>query len=209
MDIEDKKSTSGGGALRMPAVGALASNWWLFALRGVLAIAFGILALVHPLAALTAFVLVFGIWAFIDGVDALVVGLSGWRSWKLALGGAIGIAVGVFTFFKPGIAALGLYAAVAAWSVFRGVLEIAVAIELRKVIRGEVWLVFAGVASILFGVLMIALPAAGVLALAWLMGIYALLFGGLMLALAVRLRKLHRGTEREERPLRTPTIQPA
>jgi uncharacterized membrane protein HdeD (DUF308 family) len=189
-------------------VGALVGNWWLFALRGVLAVIFGVLALVQPLAALAALVLVFGVWAFIDGINALALAVTGWRSWQLVLGGLVGIAVGLFTFFRPGITALGLYAAVAAWSIARGILEIAVAVELRKHVRGELWLVAAGIASILFGVLMIVLPVAGVLALAWLIGIYALMFGVLMIALALRLRQHGQAPRREERPLAPPTMQP-
>lgn len=199
----------GGAAMALAPIGALAAHWWLFALRGVLAIVFGVLALVQPLAALAAFVLVFGVWAFIDGIDALALALSGWRSWQLVLAGLVGVAAGLFTFFRPGITAFALYAAVAAWAIARGILEIVVAIELRKQIRGEFWLVAAGIASVLFGVLMIVLPVAGVLALAWLIGVYALSFGILMVGLAMRLRQRHRRAEREPTRIGMPTIQPA
>ena len=198
-----------GRAAALAPIGALTTNWWLFALRGLLAIIFGVLALVQPLAALAAFVLVFGVWAFIDGIDALALALTGWRSWQLVLAGLVGIGVGLFTFFRPGLTALGLYALVAAWAIARGILEIVVAIELRQRIHGELWMVAAGVASILFGVLMIVLPVAGLLALAWLIGVYALSFGVLMLALSWRLRqRLHRPAP-VERPLGAPTAQPA
>ena len=103
--------------------------------------------------------------------------------------GLVGIAVGALTFVWPGLTAVGLYAAVAGWSIVRGVLEIALAIELRKVIEGEFWLIFGGIASILFGVLMIALPLAGLLVLAWLIAVYALVFGVVMFALAARLHR--------------------
>lgn len=199
----------GAGVLSLAPIGALAAHWWLFTLRGVLAIIFGILALVQPLAALTAFVLVFGVWAFIDGINALALALSGWRSWQLVMAGLVGIAVGLFTFFRPSITAVALYAVVAAWSIARGILEIVVAIELRKRVKGEMWLVAAGLASLVFGVLMIALPVAGMLALAWLIGVYALSFGALMLMLSWRLRQRQHGAERRPRPLVTPTIQPA
>jgi uncharacterized membrane protein HdeD (DUF308 family) len=201
---------AGAGALTLAPIGALATSWWLFALRGVLAIVFGILAIVQPLAALGALVLVFGVWAFIDGIDALALAVSGWRSWQLVVLGLVGIAAGIFTFARPGITAIGLYAAVAAWSIARGIMELAVAIELRKRVEGELWLVVAGIASILFGVLMIVLPVAGVLALAWLIGVYALLFGGIMIALSLRLRRVGRRAEpAKRRPLVSPTIQPA
>ncbi len=199
---------SGAGVLTLAPIRALVDNWWLFLLRGALAIIFGILTLVQPVAALTAFVLVFGVWAFIDGINALALAVTGWRSWQLVLGGLVGIGLGLFTFFRPGITAVGLYAAVSAWAIARGILEIVVAIELRKRVEGELWLVAAGIASILFGVLMIVLPVAGLLALAWLIGVYALAFGVLMVALSLRLRGLRRGLAREQRRIGMPTPQP-
>jgi uncharacterized membrane protein HdeD (DUF308 family) len=204
-------SLLGGGLAgwTLAPVAALTSHWWLYTLRGVLAILFGILALAQPLAALAVLVLVFGAWAFVDGITALALALSGWRSWQLVLAGLVGIGIGVFTFFRPDITAVGLYAAVAVWSIARGILEIVVAIELRKQIKGEFWLVAAGIASILFGVLMIVLPVAGVLALAWLIGIYALIFGGFMLPLSFRLRRLHHKAEPEKPVVGAPRIQPA
>jgi uncharacterized membrane protein HdeD (DUF308 family) len=198
------------GWLAASGANALIGNWWLFLLRGVLALIFGVLTLVQPLAALVALVLVFGVWAFIDGISALTLAISGWRSWQLVVVGLIGIAVGLFTFFRPGLTAVGLYAAVAAWSIARGILEIAVAIELRRTIKGEVWLVLGGIFSILFGVLMILLPVAGLLALAWLIGAYALIFGGIMCVLAYRLHRLLPPGHRRERvsgPAPTATAQ--
>lgn len=208
---DDIVTLLGGGAsaVMLAPISALAAHWWLFAVRGVLAIIFGVLTLVQPLAALAALVLVFGVWAIIDGINALALALSGWRSWQLVVAGLFGIGVGVFTFFRPDITAFGLYAAVAAWSIARGVLEIVVAIELRKRIKGELWFIAGGIASILFGVLMIVLPVAGVLALAWLIGVYALSFGIIMLGLSLRLRRRQHAIEREQRPIGVPTTQPA
>jgi uncharacterized membrane protein HdeD (DUF308 family) len=208
---DDIVSLLGGGVgvLTLAPIDTLATHWWLFTVRGVLAIVFGILTLVQPLAALVAVVLIFGVWAFIDGINALALALSGWRSWQLVLAGLVGIGAGLFTFFRPGITAVALYTIVAAWAIARGILEIVVAIELRKRIKGELWLALAGIASILFGVLMIVLPVAGVLALVWLIGAYALAFGAILLALSLRLRqRLHR-TERGRHPAGVPTIQPA
>jgi uncharacterized membrane protein HdeD (DUF308 family) len=170
------------------------SAWWLLLLRGILAVAFGVLAFVQPVAALVALVALFGVWALIDGATAIALMLSGWRSWQLALIGVAGIAAAVITLFRPGLTALGLYAAIAGWSIARGVLEIGLAIELRRQLKGEVWLIFGGLSSLLFGVLMIALPMAGVLALAWLIATYALIFGAIMIALSLRLRRVGRPT---------------
>jgi uncharacterized membrane protein HdeD (DUF308 family) len=183
-------------------------KWWLFLLRGIFAILFGVLMLAQPFAGLAALVIVFGAWAFIDGISAFALALSGQRSWLMVLVGLIGIGLAVLTYMRPDITALGLYAAIAAWSITRGILEIAVAIELRHEIQGEGWLVFGGITSILFGVLMIALPAAGVLALAWLIGIYALVFGVINCVAAFRLRSLKSRAQQEERRVMAP-VTPA
>jgi uncharacterized membrane protein HdeD (DUF308 family) len=181
----------------------LSGAWWLFAVRGVLALIFGALALVHPLAVLAAMVLLFGAWAFVDGVSALVLAFGGMRSWQLVLSGLIGVAAGVITFFRPGITALGLFITVSAWAIARGVVEIVLAIKLRKQIQGETWLILGGISSIAFGVLLFLMPVAGVLALGWLVGFYALLFGVLMIGLAMRLRRV--AEKREVPPMATPT----
>jgi uncharacterized membrane protein HdeD (DUF308 family) len=189
---------------------ALVENWWMLLVRGVLAILFGILTLVQPGAALAALVLLFGVWALIDGVSALVLAISGWRSWQLVLSGLVGIAAGIFTFYRPELTAIALYAVFAAWAIARGILEIAVAIELRKQVKGEVWLVLGGIASILFGVLLIVLPSSGVLAVAWLIGIYALTFGVLMSVLSFRLRQVKHTASATRAPVTigAPTPQP-
>jgi uncharacterized membrane protein HdeD (DUF308 family) len=168
----------------------LSRSWSLFAVRGVLALVFGALVLQRPLAALTALVFVFGAWAFVDGVAAVAVSLGSWRSWQLLIGGVIGIGAGVLTFVRPGSMATAIYSLVAAWAIVRGVVEIYLGFELRKRIQGEAWLFLAGLASIVFGVLMVAMPAAGVLALGWLLGIYALVFGTMNIGLSLRLYRL-------------------
>jgi len=165
-------------------------SWGLLVVRGVLALFFGILALVHPLAALAAIVIVFGVWAFVDGVSALALFIGGWRSWQLFAVALIGIGLGVLTFFRPRATAFALYATVAAWAFARGILEIAVAIRLRKQIEGELWMILGGIASVVFGVLMVVLPFAGILALAWLVGVYALLYGLTTIALGVRVHAI-------------------
>jgi uncharacterized membrane protein HdeD (DUF308 family) len=177
--------------------GLFIDNWWMFALRGALAIIFGVLAMVHPLAALMAIVVLFGVWAFVDGITALGLAFSGpERTWQLVVIGLLGIGAGIVTFFWPGLTAVGLYAAVAGWSIAHGIVEIALAIKLRKVIAGEIWLILAGIVSIAFGVLLIALPMAGLLAVAWMIGLYAIIFGVVMCALSARLYRIKTPTTR-------------
>jgi uncharacterized membrane protein HdeD (DUF308 family) len=184
------------------------SHWWTFALRGVLAIVFGILFFVAPGPALAALVFLFGFWAFVDGSVAFVSAISSRHSWQLALAGVIGIAVGILTFFRPGVTALGLYFVVAVWSLARGVLEIAMAGRLRFRTGVSGWLVAGGITSLLFGVLMIILPEAGALALAWLIGLYGLIIGIALISLAVRVRSIGRRAEQPRVPVRGPELQP-
>ncbi len=176
-------------------VAALAKNWWVLALRGVLAIVFGVLAALMPGITLFALVLLFGSYAIIDGGFAIVAairrrGTAGpW--WALLLEGLIGIAAGVVTFVFPGLSALALVYVIGAWAIFTGVLEILAAFVLRRQIQGEWWLAATGVLSIIFGGLVLVRPGAGALALVLWIGAYAIVFGILLLALAFRLRSLH------------------
>jgi len=176
---------------------AAARSWWVYLLRGILALVIGVLFLIRPGASLVALVLLFGAWAFIDGVFALTASVTQHRSWRLALIGVVGVAVGVMTFFRPGITALALYAAIAVWTIAKGILEIGLSIELRQTLQahGRGWMIFNGIVSIIFGVLLIVLPQAGVLTIAWLIGIYGLIFSAFLFALAVRLRRAIRATE--------------
>jgi uncharacterized membrane protein HdeD (DUF308 family) len=173
----------------------LARNWGWVALRGVVAILFGILALVWPGSALAAIVILFGAYAFADGVFALVALFRGagreGRFWVLVLEAIVGIGIGVLTIARPAVTGLALLYYVGIWAVLTGVLEIIAAIRLRKEITGEWWLALAGVASVAFGVLLFAAPGSAALAIAIWIGVYAIIFGVFLLMLAFRLRKFH------------------
>lgn len=167
-------------------------HWWVFAVRGIAAILFGILAFALPGITLTVLVLLWGAYALVDGVLSLV---SAFRTthdhrWGLLIEGLVGIGAGIVTFTWPGLTALVLLYIIAVWALITGVLELIAAFRLRRVIHDEWWLVLGGVASVVFGVLMLAMPAAGALALVWLIASYAIVFGVLMIALAVRLHGL-------------------
>jgi uncharacterized membrane protein HdeD (DUF308 family) len=170
----------------------LARNWWLLALRGVLGILFGIGAFVWPGATLAALILVFGTYVFVDGIFAVAAGIGMRRQlslwWLVVLEGVAGIILGVLTFRSPDITALILLTSIAAWSIITGILEIATALRLRKLIANEWLLILSGVVSLIFGILLIAQPSAGAISIVWLLGAYALLFGLLTLMLAFRLR---------------------
>jgi uncharacterized membrane protein HdeD (DUF308 family) len=178
-----------------PIVNALAKNWWVLLIRGILAILFGVLAFVMPGLTLLTLVLLYGVYALTDGITALFVGGSS-RAWGLVLIGVLGLIVGLCTFIYPGITAVALLYLIAAWAVVRGVFEIITAIQWRKEISYEWALIISGVISILFGVVLIANPAVGALAVVWIIGVYALVFGFVMIFLAFRLRSLPGRLER-------------
>jgi uncharacterized membrane protein HdeD (DUF308 family) len=172
---------------------ALSRNWWMLALRGLCAVVFGILAFAKPGITLSALVLVFGAYALVDGILAIVAAISrrgGAPWWALVLEGVAGIGAAAFAFLTPGITALALLFLIASWAIITGVLEVVAAIALRKQLRGEWLLVLSGLASILFGVLLVARPGAGALAVLWLIGGYAIVFGVLLIALGFRLKGL-------------------
>jgi uncharacterized membrane protein HdeD (DUF308 family) len=123
----------------------------------------------------------------VDGVFALVAGALG-RSWLLILEGVLGVVAGIIALVWPGITAIALLFVVAAWALLTGVAELAAAIRLRRLIRNEWLLVIGGVASVVFGILLVVNPRAGLLALVWLVGAYALVFGVILVGLAYRLR---------------------
>lgn len=183
----------------------LARNWWAFALRGVAALVFGILAILWPGVSLTALVLLFGAYALVDGLFAIISAIARGggerRWWVLLLEGLVGIAAGVFTFARPGLTLLALLYLIGGWAIITGILEVAEAIRIRKLITGEWALILGGILSVLFGFLLFIAPAAGAIAIAWWIGIYALVFGAVMIALSLRLRRWGRdhGTQPEIR----------
>jgi uncharacterized membrane protein HdeD (DUF308 family) len=171
----------------------LSRGWWLLVLRGIAAILFGVLAWFQPGLTLAALVLLFGAYSMADGVLCLWTAITGPRGheywWLVLLEGLVGIGIGLMTFFAPGITALALLFYIAIWAVATGILEIAAAIRLRKEMDNEWLLLLAGLASVAFGVLLAVQPAGGALALLWLIGSYAIVFGALLLILALKVRK--------------------
>jgi len=176
-----------------PLLDRLAANWWLLLLRGILAVIFGILAFAWPGPALLGVVLLYGAYAFADGIIAFVTAFSRrddrTPTWWLLVMGVCGVLAGLAAFAWPGITAAVLVLLVAAWAIVNGIAEIAGAIELRKEIDNEWMLVLGGAVSILFGIAVLASPGAGALVLVWLIGTFALILGGSWIALALRLRR--------------------
>lgn len=186
----------------------LVRNWWALLVRGLLAIAFGLLAWAWPVKTAFIIVLLFGGYAFADGIFALVSAFRARRRegrwWPVALEGVLGIAAGLVAFLRPGLAALGLVIVIAAWALSTGVMELIAAVRLRKHIKGEWLLALSGVLSIALGVVLLINPAAGILAMTWVIAAYAIAYGAVMIGLSIRLKR----AERPARPAAGPAPQP-
>jgi uncharacterized membrane protein HdeD (DUF308 family) len=170
----------------------LARNWWALLLRGIAAVIFGLVAFLWPGATGVALVLLFGAYAFVDGVFALISAIRAAESHErwiaFAVEGIIGIIIAAITFFNPAITAIALYWTIAVWAVLTGILELVAAFQLRKLVPGEWLLILGGAASIAFGILMVVYPLAGAITVIYLIGAYALIFGVTMIGFALRLR---------------------
>jgi uncharacterized membrane protein HdeD (DUF308 family) len=178
----------------------LARNWWVLAIRGVIAILFGLAAFFWPGLTLFALVILFGAYALVDGIFAILAAVRAaeqhTRWWSLVVEGLVGIAVGLLTFFYPGVTAVALLYIIAAWAIVTGTLEIIAAIQLHQEITNEWLLGLSGLASVLFGIVAMVTPGAGALAIVWLIGVYAIVFGVLQLGLAYRLHQMGTTIER-------------
>ena len=189
-------------ASRMPLaasalLGALAENWWLLLLRGLAAIAFGVIAFFWPGITLVALTYLWGAYALVDGVVAIWAAFSASGDdagprWWLGLSGIVSILAGIVAFVYPGLTALVLLVVIAVWAIIIGVLQLYAAIQLRKVINNEWWLILSGLLSIAFGAVLIAWPGTGALAVIWTIAWFAVFFGCMFIGLAFELKKFKR-----------------
>lgn len=179
----------------LPVLDAFARDWWVMLFRGVLAILFGIMAFSMPGLTVAALVLLYGAYVLVDGVMAVWVGGRA-HTWWFVLLGIVAILVGIYTFMFPGITAVALLYFVAFWAIFRGISEIVTAFQLRKELDNEWMLILGGIFSIGLGLALFSRPAAGALAMVWLIGAYALVVGLTQVVLAFRLHALPRHLER-------------
>jgi uncharacterized membrane protein HdeD (DUF308 family) len=162
-------------------------------IRGIVGIVAGIFAFLWPGITIAVLVVIFALYAFIDGITNLVLGVTRASardrpSWALIVEGVVGIAAGVLTFMWPQITALALILFIGAWAVVTGVFEIVAAIRLRRVVSGEWLLLLSGVLSILFGIFVFLFPGAGAISIAWVLGAYAAATGIILVVLGIRLR---------------------
>ncbi len=173
-------------------VDTMARNWWMILIRGIAAVIFGIAILfVWPGLVLSTMALVFAVYVFVDGIFAIITAISHRdqpRWWVMVLEGIVGILAGIAGFLFPGAVILTLLYIIAFWAIVTGVLEIISAIELRKQIANEWWMILSGIASVIFGVLLILFPISSILTLLWLFGGLAVAFGIFTIILAFRVR---------------------
>jgi len=169
----------------------LARNWWIFALRGVLGIIFGLIALFMPAVTMLSLVLVFSAYMLVDGVCAIAAGVRAARQgerWGLfILEGLANFAAGIVAFLLPGLTVLVFVFLIAAWALLTGGLMLGAAFRLDAD-HGRWWLVLGGLASIIYGALLVIAPIVGAVVLTWWIGAYAIIFGVALLALSFRLK---------------------
>jgi uncharacterized membrane protein HdeD (DUF308 family) len=179
---------------------SIARNWWVLALRGGLAILFGMLVFFWPHLGLLFMVASFAAFAFLDGVFAIGAAMSGQRQgrqwWALVFQGLLGISAAILTLIWPEVTELALLFFIGFWAIATGLFAVIAAIRLRKEIEGEWALALSGALSIVFGLAIVAFPAAGLLALAWLIGAYSIAYGILMLMVGFAMRRFLHGRAR-------------
>lgn len=185
----------------------LADSWWAVGLRGLLGIAFGLICLLVPAAAILALILLFSAYMLVDGVLAIVSGIKAARSGErwglLILEGFVDIAAGVIAFLWPAITTVAFVILIAVWAIISGALMLAAALSL-KLDHGRWWLALGGIASVIFGIVLLIAPVVGAVVLTWWLGAYAIVFGVMLLVLAFQLHG-----KKEERETKKPAAKPA
>lgn len=173
----------------------LADSWWSFSIRGVISLLFGMAALSYPIKTVLVLIIFFGVYALIDGITALLMGIGDKKWYVYLLLGLVSIAAGVIAIARPGATALALLFVIGVWALVRGIGEIMAAIQIRKEVEGEWAIALSGVLSVVFGLFVLARPGAGALALVWLIAVYAFASGILKLMLGFKLRRVKREME--------------
>jgi uncharacterized membrane protein HdeD (DUF308 family) len=168
----------------------LADKWWAVGLRGLLGIAFGLICLLVPAAAILALILLFSAYMLVDGVLAIASGIKAARNGErwgfLILEGIVDLAAGAVAFLWPAITAVTFVILIAVWAIISGALMLAAAFSL-KIDHGRWWLALGGIASVIFGIVLLIAPVVGAVVLTWWLGAYALVFGMFLLVLAFQL----------------------
>ncbi|WP_046470792.1 HdeD family acid-resistance protein [Allosalinactinospora lopnorensis] len=169
----------------------LARHWWVLTVRGAAAIIFGLLAVIWPGITLIALTIVFGVYALADGVLAAVsaIRVRNGNRLPLALEAVFGLGFGAVALVWPGVTVIVLIVLIGAWAFVTGIFEIITAVRLREEIEGEWLLILAGALSVFFGLLVWFWPTTAAVAVAWIIGIYAIVFGAVLVMLSLRVRR--------------------
>jgi uncharacterized membrane protein HdeD (DUF308 family) len=172
-------------------MGDITRSWWLLLIRGLASLIFGILALIWPGLTVLTLIIFFGAFAIVDGVFAIGSAIRRAERrvewWPELIEGILGIIIGLIAFIWPGLTALGLLYIIGAWAVITGITEIAAAVRLRAAIDNEWFLGLSGVLSVVWGVILFIFPGTGAIAIAWLIGILAIIYGAALLSFAWRI----------------------
>lgn len=180
-------------------VSGLLENWWMTAVRGFVAVAFGFTLLAWPDANARVLALAFGLFAVANGLALVAVSLGGRRTlrqwWVVLVEGVAGLAVGVVALTWPGVGGLSLLALLAAWAVVTGVFEIEAGVRLRRIVHRDVSLFLAGGLSVLVGLALVAMPKDDPVQIVWAIGLFGVVYGILLVVVASRWRHVPRGVE--------------
>lgn len=173
-------------------LGLIKGAWWIFLIKGIIGILFGLVALLMPGLAIASLVMAFGVYAIVDGASTLWAAIKGRKIdgqwWLLALEGLLGVVLGWMALSSPATVSLAFLVFFAVWAIFGGLFRIFTAIRLRKEIEGEWFLIAGGVISLLFGAFLLTQPVAGLVGMIWMIGAFALVVGLLLVMLALKAR---------------------
>ena len=172
-------------------------QWWVVVLRGAIAVLFGVMAIAWPGITVLALVVLWGIYAVIDGITGLSLAFSARRvpdpqRWLYGLLGVTGLVAGIIAILWPAITALVLLVIIATWAIIAGVVQVIAAFRLRKEITGEWFLALSGAVCIVLGLLLFTQPGTGAIALVVAIATFALVWGVSLILLGFRLRKVGR-----------------
>lgn len=178
----------------------LLKNWWMLVLKGVLLIVFALLAFFNPTLTAATLAIWFSLLIIADGIFTIIAAVQSWKEredkWLFLAEGGISLLLGLLLLFMPGVTLLVISFTIAFWFIFSGVARIAMAIQLRKEIKGEGWLILGGVLSVLFGILIFARPVIGYGSVMWIIGFCSLIAGIVLVVVGLKLRKGDKFLER-------------
>lgn len=177
-----------------------ARNWWTYIIRGVVALVFGLYAWFVPGLAMKALLIFFGIFVLLEGIFAIIGSIAGRKYsevwWLVLLEGIAGLALGLLTLIRPEFVATVIVMFIAFWAIWGGVFRIIAAIRLRRDLDSEWLLVFGGMISILFGVMLFKHIGAGIVAISWMIAFFASILGILMISFGIKVRKFQKAAEK-------------